>query len=348
MAAFLHELKVAQLAVRRASSLTKSVSDSLRTATTVTKDDHSPVTAGDYGAQATIISAIRHAFPTDEVIGEEDSDVLRQNEPLRQKVFDLVVNTQNQDAYDSDIGKVNSIQEMLDAIDHGDSKGGKKGRFWALDPIDGTKGFLRGDQFAVCLALIVDAEVVLGVIGCPNLHSKLHDNTSQKGSLFYATKGQGSFQTPLFIDSSVPTSIHFNDIENPALARVCEGVEKGHSSHETQAAIKKQLGINLESVRLDSQVKYCAISRGDGDIYLRLPVTKEYREKIWDHASGNILVSEAGGIVSDMFGNPLYFGSGRTLNSQGIIAGPKKIHAEIIEAVEKVLSTSTSTSSSNI
>ena len=42
-------------------------------------------------------------------------------------------------------------------------------RFWTLDPIDGTKGFLRGGQYAVCLALIVDGDVKLGVIGCPNL-----------------------------------------------------------------------------------------------------------------------------------------------------------------------------------
>jgi 3'-phosphoadenosine 5'-phosphosulfate (PAPS) 3'-phosphatase len=42
---------------------------------------------------------------------------------------------------------------------------------WTLDPIDGTKGFLRGWQYAVCLALLVDARVELGVIGCPNLPS---------------------------------------------------------------------------------------------------------------------------------------------------------------------------------
>ena len=55
------------------------------------------------------------------------------------------------------------------AIDRGNYKGAAHGRHWTLDPIDGTKGFLRGEQYAVCLALIEDGEVVLGVLGCPHL-----------------------------------------------------------------------------------------------------------------------------------------------------------------------------------
>ena len=58
---------------------------------------------------------------------------------------------------------------MLQVIDEGNSAGGATGRIWALDPIDGTKGFLRGGQYAVCLALIEDGDVKVGVLGCPNL-----------------------------------------------------------------------------------------------------------------------------------------------------------------------------------
>jgi 3'-phosphoadenosine 5'-phosphosulfate (PAPS) 3'-phosphatase len=65
---------------------------------------------------------------------------------------------------------------------------------WALDPIDGTKGFLRGEQFAVCLALIVDGQVQLGVMGCPNLPVDATNQDGEKGCLFITVKGQGAFQ----------------------------------------------------------------------------------------------------------------------------------------------------------
>lgn len=66
--------------------------------------------------------------------------------------------------------------------------------FWTLDPIDGTKGFLRGGQYAVCLALIVDSVVQLGVMGCPNLPLSSTDPDGEKGALFVAVRGLGAEQ----------------------------------------------------------------------------------------------------------------------------------------------------------
>jgi 3'(2'), 5'-bisphosphate nucleotidase len=63
---------------------------------------------------------------------------------------------------------------------------------WTLDPIDGTKGFLRGEQYAVCLALIVDSQVQLGVIGCPNLPTDVDKPEGHKGAIFIAVKGHGT------------------------------------------------------------------------------------------------------------------------------------------------------------
>jgi 3'(2'), 5'-bisphosphate nucleotidase len=65
---------------------------------------------------------------------------------------------------------------------------------WTLDPIDGTKGFLRGEQYAVCLALIIDAQVQLGVIGCPNLPVHASNPDGPRGCLFVAVRGQGAEQ----------------------------------------------------------------------------------------------------------------------------------------------------------
>lgn len=89
---------------------------------------------------------------------------------------------------------------------------------------------------------------------------------------------------------------------------------------------------------MDSQAKYVAVSRGQADIYLRLPVSATYQEKIWDHASGNILVTEAGGTVTDKDGNALNFGVGRTLKeNKGVIVAEKSIFPKVLEAVKQVL-----------
>ena len=73
------------------------------------------------------------------------------------------------------------INEILDNIDHGN--GEPADLFWTLDPIDGTKGFLRGDQYAVALALIKEGKPVLGVLGCPNLP---FDDKSNNGTLMFS------------------------------------------------------------------------------------------------------------------------------------------------------------------
>lgn len=331
------ELRIAQLAVQRASRLAQKVASLDDGTNSVTKSDDSPVTVADFGAQAIIIGALKHVFPKDKVVGEEDAGKLRADESLRTKVWNLVEEVSKQDDFASEIGRVADANEMMDLIDHGNYEGGAKGRMWALDPIDGTKGFIRRDQYAVCLALIVNSKVVVGAIGCPNLPVNVGSD-EPKGALFTAVAGHGSFCQSLFSASVEPTQIKFNPISDVSKATFCESVEAGHSAHGTQARIAELLGITKPSVRMDSQAKYCSISRGDGDIYLRLPVSQSYEEKIWDHAAGNVLVSEAGGTVTDMHGNPLNFGIGRTLReNKGAIASRTEVHQRVLEAVKRAI-----------
>ena len=346
------ELEVATLAVKRASLLTKQLSDSIvQTAKsgTLTKDDKSPVTIGDFALQAIINHAIKLNFAEDEIVGEEDSQELQENSSLADQVLNLITKIQQETSgYNDIVGTLTDKKKVFQSIDYGNSQGGLKGRFWALDPIDGTKGFLRGDQFAVCLALIEDGEVVLGVIGCPNLLEHIVSNEEHSGivgGLYSAIKGVGSFYSELFKEGAEPLSqqrpIKMQNHTHPNQLKVVEGVEKGHSSHSTQAEIKGKLGFDPttvanQTINLDSQVKYCVLASGQADIYLRLPVSDTYREKIWDHAAGNILIYESGGQVGDVTGAPLNFGKGRTLDSKGVIAANKEIFAKVIDAVTEV------------
>ncbi|KAL8939492.1 MAG: hypothetical protein Q9211_002723 [Gyalolechia sp. 1 TL-2023] len=234
---------------------------------------------------------------------------------------------------------------MLAAIDAGKSAGRNKGRVWALDPVDGTKGFLRGGQYAVCLALMVDGDVKVGVLGCPNLPVddaapiSADVDGEGKGVLFSAVQGQGATSRPLTeAGLAAEKAIRMKEVADITQATFCESVEAAHSSHGDQAEIAKRLGIWKESVRMDSQAKYGSIARGAGDLYLRLPVRKDYEEKIWDHAAGDLIVREAGGEVTDAEGKRLDFGLGRTLKSnKGVVATPKGVHEIVIKAVKEVL-----------
>jgi 3'(2'), 5'-bisphosphate nucleotidase len=127
-------------------------------------------------------------------------------------------------------------------------------------------------------------------------------------------------------------------LSNISDATFCESVEAGHSSQGDAANIAQKLGITKPSVRMDSQAKYGSIARGAGDLYLRLPVRKDYVEKIWDHAAGDLIVREAGGQVTDVVGKRLDFSIGRTLQAnKGVIAAPKDVHGKVIEVVKEVL-----------
>ena len=75
-------------------------------------------------------------------------------------------------------------------------------------------------------------------------------------------------------------------------------------------------------------------TRGEAEAYLRLPRDAEYQEKIWDHAAGVLVVTEAGGRVTDVFGQALDFGHGRVLAAnRGVIVTNGHVHNAVLEAI---------------
>jgi len=324
------ELETAVKAVRLASSVCQAVQHRLVSPQTLEKKDKSPVTVADFASQAVVCSCIDKAFPGDQIVGEEDSTELQQAQQasLCKAVVDHVATGLGEDA---------GRDQVLGWIDRGLGVGDGGSRFWTLDPIDGTKGFLRGGQYAVALGLIEQGQVVLGVLGCPNL--PVGDN-GDTGALVVAVRGQGAKLLPLNDSTSplVGQSIKVSQLTTSAQARFCESVESGHSSQGEAASVAKLLGITAQPVRMDSQAKYATVARGQASIYLRLPTRADYREKIWDHAAGMIAVEEAGGRVTDVTGKPLDFTHGRALETnRGIIATNGTIHDQVVHAVGQVL-----------
>ncbi|MBA0606547.1 hypothetical protein Godav_018998 [Gossypium davidsonii] len=363
------ELDVAVRIVHMACSLCQKVQQSLVSAASghvLAKDDDSPVTIADWSVQATVSWLLSEILEGRSVSIVAEEDVQTLSKPEAASLLSAVVNTVNECLAEAPKyglqcpKKVLGTSQILEAISLCNSTGGPTGRHWVLDPVDGTLGFVRGDQYAVALGLIEDGKLVLGVLGCPNYPMKkelLNYNhqcnqikpTSppssdiwQKGCVMYARRGTGqAWMQPLihgdtkFEWPNSATLLQASPVDDPSLATFCEPVEKANSNHLFTEGLASSIGLKNRPMRVHSMVKYAAIARGDAEVYIKF-ARSGYKEKIWDHAAGVVIVEEAGGVVTDAGGRPLDFGRGLYLEGldRGIVAcsGPI-LHDKIIGAV---------------
>ena len=325
------ETSFAIQAVRLSSRLMKQVEAEM-VSPAITKADRSPVTVADFASQALIGHLLANAFPNDPLVGEEDSTALRnpQERETLERVTTFVSRFTNGDSG-------TDPERVCDWIDYGNSI--PANRFWTLDPIDGTKGFLRGDQYAVALALLVDGVVQVGVLGCPNLVAGHRPDVGGAGSLVVAVRGEGTWVSDLDVEEPHFTRVHVSDCSDPAQARLLRSYESGHTNVSQIDIFAEALGVSADPVRMDSQAKYAVLATGHGELYLRLlsPKRPDYREKIWDQAAGSLLVEEAGGMVTDLDGKSLDFSAGKTLaNNRGILASNQYLHLQSVNTLHAV------------
>ncbi|TMW95575.1 hypothetical protein EJD97_008647 [Solanum chilense] len=364
------ELEIAVRAVHMACLLCQRVQENLLSETSEhvhSKEDDSPVTIADWSVQAIVSWVLSEAYGSNvSIVAEEDVEAL--SKASAAGLLEAVVRTVNECLSDAPRfglkgpGTDLDAKAVLEAISRCSLAGARGSKFWVLDPVDGTLGFVRGDQYAIALALIEDGEPVLGVLGCPNypmkkewlsyqngyrrILSRLSSSTSESsdiGSVLYARKGGGrAWMQPLlrgenkFVWPNAAREIRVSSIDNPALATFCEPVEKANSSHSFTAGLAHSVGLRNQPLRVYSMVKYAAIARGDAEIYMKF-ARAGYKEKIWDHAAGVLIIEEAGGVVTDAGGQPLDFSKGEYLEGldRGIIAcAGAKLHETIIGAVD--------------
>lgn len=318
------EMKFAIRAVQQAAELVHQVQKEMA-AHPLTKDDRSPVTVADYASQALIGGLISTAFPNDLLVAEEDANTLRQ--PSQAAILERVhhyVQRANPNA---------RHETICNWIDRGGGNPGK--RFWVLDPIDGTKGFLRGDQYAVALALVIDGIVELGILGCPNLDPEGLPDLGGNGALFIAQKGQGAWSATINLPTQL-TRLYVSTRVNPTEMRILRSFEAEHTNVGQIDRLAQMLGVQAEPIRMDSQAKYAVLAAGQGDLIVRLlsPQRPDYREKIWDQAAGSIVITEAGGQITDAYGHRMDFKSGRMLDhNQGVLASNGHFHALALETL---------------
>lgn len=279
------------------------------------KADQSPVTIADYAVQAFVAQAISEKYPNDQLVGEEASDMLRENQPL----LSAVVN-QIQPLIPSATPK-----QVCDWIDLG--QGRPKDRYWVLDPVDGTKGFLRRMQYATALALIENDEVIMGVVGCPELEFE-----RQRGVIAFAYKDQGAWWKS-YDPVSIPERLHVSKVDTLANIRVLRSYEDSHTDSQRIEELVTKAGIQTDPIRMDSQAKYVLMAAGKAELMMRLvaPDRAGYHEYIWDQAPGYRVLIEAGGTITDSDGKALDFSTGRRLtNNRGIFVSNGLIHKEAL------------------
>ncbi|MEM9166573.1 MAG: 3'(2'),5'-bisphosphate nucleotidase [Planctomycetota bacterium] len=331
-------LEAAHRAVDAANGVCRAVQQRLADLRAITKDDKSPVTVADFASQAVVAKCLADDLghgPDDlPLVGEEDAGFLR--DPGHAAHLEAVVEAVRAVHHDL------SADDVLTWVDAGTTEPGSDG-FWTLDPIDGTKGFLRGQQYAVALGWIEDGSPMVGAMGCPNLPSAFDaplDTPDATGTVYLAIKGGGCRE--INPASGTPKPIARRDLGEGDPINICASVEKAHTNVSDEDKILSHIVETTEHavgtpVRLDSQCKYAVTARGQADAYLRLPTRPGYIERIWDHAAGAIIATEAGCTVTDIFGVPLDFGRGRGLEgNKGIVCAPPRVHTLVIDAIKQL------------
>ena len=225
------------------------------------------MTVADFAVQALVAHRLARAFPADPLVAEEDAASLRS--PDARSLFESVVNAVHR------ILPNLAPNQILDAIDRGRGLPGK--RFWTLDPIDGTKGFLRGDQYVVALALVVRGRVELGLMGCPQL-SLIEGPQTIVGSIVYAIRGRGAFRTSMAEAKGIRLAV--SHVREPRLARVLRSFEAEHIDETMFHRLLRTLKVEAAPTLMDSQAKHAMVAAGGADLLIRLPADEDYREKI--------------------------------------------------------------------
>ncbi len=177
--------------------------------------------------------------------------------------------------------------------------------YWLIDPLDGTKEFIkRNNEFTVNIALVEKGKSTLGVVHAPAL-----DWT------YYATHGAGAFKKN---SDNKPLRLSAGDYR---LKPIKVAISRAHGKDRTVHFLKN-LGA-YEAIEMGSSLKFCIVAEGTAALYLRFGRTME-----WDSAAADCIVSEAGGSVTDLKGNPLQYNKADLSNPEFIVRGNPPIPLE--------------------
>jgi 3'(2'), 5'-bisphosphate nucleotidase len=187
-----------------------------------------------------------------------------------------------------------------------------RARVWMIDPLDGTKDFIRGwDGFATMIGLLDGERPVLGVVYQP-----VGDR------LYFATFGGGAWMREGPGDVA-PVRLHVSDVED--LTQIRMVASKSHRD-EVIDRVRARLGITDELNVGSVGLKLGLIARGERDLY----VNPASLSKLWDACAPEAILVEAGGRLTDLGGAPLAYRGAELGNTRGLIASNGRVHDAVV------------------
>ncbi|MBS3735447.1 MAG: 3'(2'),5'-bisphosphate nucleotidase CysQ [Phycisphaerae bacterium] len=183
--------------------------------------------------------------------------------------------------------------------------------FWCVDPLDGTKEFVKGlDEYTVNIALVRDAVPALGVVYVP-----------AQDVMYAGIAGEGASRA---VGDAAAEAISANAVARPRSAVV----SRSHLSDETRQFLAA-LGVG-DVVSHGSSIKICAVAAGEADIYPRHGPTC-----LWDTAAGAAVARAAGARVVDLAGQPLSYNPDDGIKRPGFIVYPEAMDEAVQAAIFK-------------
>lgn len=175
-------------------------------------------------------------------------------------------------------------------------------RFWLVDPLDGTKEFLkRNGEFTVNIALMEANHPVLGVVYAPAIDT-----------MYYAARGEGAWKAK-------GGQVEAIRIGRAATGRTRVVTSRSHASLEENLDRYTGGDKDCDFVTMGSSLKFCLVAEGAADVYPRTGPTSE-----WDTAAAQCVVEQAGGTVTDLEGNPMRYNKQLLLNPGFVVRGQAK------------------------
>ena len=266
--------------------------------TRLAKSDHQPVTIADFGVQAIVGRALAAHFPGEAVIAEESGAEFMKTvkEPQRDLLADLVGDV---------LGEPVTVDDLLAWMDHG--QGQEAECVWVIDPIDGTRGYLEGQQYVIGVGLLERRRPMGAVLGYDNRVLVAWDGNAfavNGGEPLPLTVGNTRRMVPVRkLDSSQARNLP--DLSDPPVERIYAQLEA-----------------------------YTLIATAQADLYVCRPLTR-CATKVWDHVAGVALVEAAGGTVTDADGARVDFSQGEIIKSPSLVVTNGHIHAEVLAALGK-------------
>lgn len=322
-------LEAARQAVLRASRVVREARERVVAMGSFSKSDASPVTVADMAGQAVVSRTLTQMLGPVTLVGEETAEPLRgpRNDAAMELALRIV----------APAWQGATASALLDAIDAGgDKAGAQQESFWTLDPIDGTKGFLRPPvgHYCCCLAYIHKGRPIVGVLGCPTMdldESRPVDSPDASGLLMWATAGGGAMMSALETGATAMPARSAVWREDSSAVRVAMSVEADWAGADRVLPVLKAAGLEPKLERLDGQCKYAMVALGRSDLFLRLPKRRHTPDYIWDHAAGELIIRESGAKMTDTHGLALDFGVGKSLDrNAGFLAAAEPLHRRLL------------------